>query len=63
MPSEVFKYALTEFYSRIVLKKINSDLISKYRNVECGFKKNIYFLGRLDVIQAALKPFKESEKT
>jgi len=41
MPSEFFIYALTKFYSRIVLKKINGDLISKYRNVERDFKKNI----------------------
>ena len=41
MPSEFFIYALTKFYSRIVLKKINSDLISKYRNVERDFKKNV----------------------
>ena len=40
MPSEFFIYALTKLYSRIVLKKINSDLISKYRNVERDFKKN-----------------------
>ena len=38
MPSEFFIYALTKFYSRIVLKKINGDLISKYRNVERDFK-------------------------
>ena len=41
MPSEFFIYALAKFYSRIVLKKINSDLISKYRNVERDFKKNV----------------------
>ena len=33
-----------QIYSRIVLKKINSDLISKYRNVERDFKKIWVFL-------------------